>query len=99
MVLTDKQEAVLTVVVKGNPDGSFCDLDELIQRLPYVTTKASIQFIVRNLIGKGLMEKKPAERRRARRRVVISATPDGYELLSRKRLASHEIFSDIMVGK
>ena len=96
MTLTDKQQMVLETLVKGNPDGSFLDLDELIQGVPYETTKASIQFIIRNLIGKGLIYKQTSEKRRARRRVVISPTTDGYDFIARKRLASHEVFSGIL---
>jgi len=98
MILTEKQEAVLTSIVRGNEDGSFCDLDQVIERVPYETTKASIQFIVRNLIGKGLIEKKRPEKRRNRRRVVLSPTPEGYRKISSKRYAGPEALARIMVS-
>jgi len=79
VILTDKQENVLTVIVKGNSNGSFCDLDEIIQRVFYETNKPSIQFIIRNLVGKGMIEKKETQKRRARRRIILCATKSGYE--------------------
>lgn len=85
MILTDKQENVLSVIVKGNGDGSFCDLDEIIQRVFYTTNKQSIQFIIRNLVGKGMIAKKETQKRRLRRRVILSPTKSGYEFISRKR--------------
>ena len=97
MNLTKKQQFVLEVIVKGNPDGSFCDLDEVIARVPYRTTKASIQFIIRNLIGKGLIEKHDAEKRRSRRRVVLGATPVGYKLVARKRTAVSDAMAEAFV--
>lgn len=98
MTLTDKQEAVLTTVVKGNPDGSFVDLDQLIDEVPYKTTKEAIQFVIRSLIKKGLMEKKDTEKRRGRRRAVLGATPEGYAFLSRRRIAHNEELMKIMVS-
>lgn len=88
MILTNKQENVLTVIVKGNGDGSFCDLDEIIQRVFYATNKQSIQFIIRNLVGKRMIEKKETQKRRSRRRVILCPTKAGYEFVSRKRTST-----------
>lgn len=96
MILTDKQENVLTVIVKGNQNGSFCDLDEIIQRVFYETNKPSIQFIIRNLISKGMIEKQETQKRRARRRVVLCATKSGYEFVSRKRTSTPEAMSRVL---
>lgn len=97
MSLTDKQKEVLAVIVKGNPDGSFCDLDEVIAGVSYDTTKASIQFIIRNLMAKGLIEKKSRERRRARKRVVLAPTPEGYRILNRQRFAGMEELARVFI--
>lgn len=96
MILTDKQESVLTVIVKGNSNGSFCDLDEIIQRVFYETNKPSIQFIIRNLIFKGLIEKQETEKRRARRRIILCPTKKGYEFVSRKRTSTPEAMSRVL---
>lgn len=96
MILTDKQENVLSVIVKGNENGSFCDLDEVIQRVFYATNKQSIQFIIRNLVGKGMIVKKETEKRRSRRRVVLCPTKSGYEFISRKRTSTPEALATVL---
>lgn len=96
MILTTKQENVLTVIVRGNSDGSFCDLDEIIQKVYYKTTKPSIQFIIRNLIHKGLIQKQETEKRRSRRRIILSATESGYKTVSRKRTSTSDAMSRVL---
>lgn len=76
--LSKKQIATLRVLVKGNPDGTFCDLDEVLERLPYKTTKQSFQFSIRALEKRGLIEKKPVETRRGQARRILAATIAGY---------------------
>lgn len=97
MKLTEKQKEVLATIIKGNPDGTFCDLDQVIESVGYNTSKASIQFVIRNLIGKGLIEKKPRESRRGRRRVVLGGTKAGYIFISRGRVAGAEEMKKILV--
>lgn len=76
--LSKKQIAILQTLVKANPDGSFLDLNELLDGLPYRTTKESIQFSVRALEKRGLIEKKPLEQRRGQDRRVLAPTIAGY---------------------
>ena len=76
--MTTKQIQIMTTVIRGNADGSFMDLDQVLECLQYKTTKQSIQFSIRALISKGALSKKPRENRRGRSRVVISPTRDGY---------------------
>ena len=95
MKLTEKQELVLQVICKGNDDGSFCDLDQIIEKVPYDTTKASIQFIIRNLVTKKLIYKRPTEKRRGRKRVVIGPTSQGYLTLTKMRLDRSQDIPDI----
>lgn len=77
MNLTTKQKEILTLIVNRNSDGTPIDLDELLTRLPYHTTKQSMQFSVRALVGKGYIEKCPTEIRRGRMRRLFQATPLG----------------------
>jgi hypothetical protein len=77
--LTDKQVQLLRVVLAGNPGGTPgtiepVDLDQLIERLAYKPTKASIQFSIRALIARGLLEKGARIQRRDRLRAVYLAT-------------------------
>lgn len=77
--LSKKQIAILRILVRANPtDGTFCDLDELLDRLPYKTTKESVQFSIRALEKRGLIEKKPLETRRGQGRRVLAPTIAGY---------------------
>lgn len=76
MNLTQKQKAILALIVKANPDGPI-DLDQLIERLPYTTSKESMHFSIRALVGKGLIVKGATELRRGRSRRLIEVTPLG----------------------
>ena len=95
MKLTEKQELVLETIVKGNDDGSFCDLDQVIESVSYETNKPSIQFIIRNMMKKGLIYKKPTEKRRGRRRVVIGPTGQGFLELTKRRLDRSQDIPDL----
>ncbi|HFM5284147.1 TPA: hypothetical protein ACG6EQ_004638 [Escherichia coli] len=57
MTLTDKQKVIIKTLNLGYERGHLLDLDELLEVLPYKTTKQSIQFSIRALIKKGLVEK------------------------------------------
>ena len=57
MTLTDKQKDIIKTINLGYERGHLLDLDELLEVLPYKTTKQSIQFSIRALIKKGLVEK------------------------------------------
>ena len=57
MTLTDKQKDIIKTLKLGYERGHLLDLDELLEVLPYKTTKQSIQFSIRALIKKGLVEK------------------------------------------
>lgn len=82
MNLTIKQIALLKVVHTGNTDGSPVDLDEILERLDYDTTKQSLQFSLRALIAKGLLEKAGTEKRRNRVRVLFELTSLGAAMFS-----------------
>jgi len=81
MNMTEKQMQIMRVVLRGNEDGSFCDMDELLKRLPYKVSKMALQFSIRALIKNGLLIKQERELRRGRRRVVFSATELGFQLM------------------
>ena len=57
MTLTDKQKDIIKTLNLGYERGYLLDLDELLEVLPYKTTKQSIQFSIRAPIKKGLVEK------------------------------------------
>lgn len=76
--ITDKQYKILTVIIHGNRDidGTWTpvDMDELLERLAYRTTKASMQYSIRALIASGLI-KKEYETRRGTKRVTYLPLP------------------------
>lgn len=85
MHLTTKQIELLSVIAKGDGPGVLLDLDQILDRIRYETTKQSLQFSIRALIGRGLIEKMPVEKRRGRQRRPIAATKAGYDVLGIKR--------------
>lgn len=87
-LLTAKQTALLTIIAQGNPDGSEVDLDQVLERLPYKTTKHSLQFSIRIMVAKGLIEKLELEGRRSRWRCVIKPTKLGLEVYGKKAPAA-----------
>lgn len=76
-LLTPKQLEVLMVIAKKNPDGSDVDLDELLERIPYETTKASMQFTIRAMVEGGCITKTGRAARRGRKRTTLQATAEG----------------------
>lgn len=88
MVLTMKQIEQLKVICPGNPDGTDADLDEVLERLSYRTTKQSFQFSLRALIKKGLVVKGPRVSRRGRERQTLTPTALGLGFFPRVSLAS-----------
>jgi predicted transcriptional regulator len=82
MTMTSKQFQIMTTILKGNDDGSFLDLDQVIQKLSYKTTKQSLQFSIRALIRKGLVTKQEQEKRRGRSRAIVSPTKNGYIIMT-----------------
>jgi hypothetical protein len=77
MHLTQKQIELLRVIGARNEDGSAVDLDQILETLPYKTTKQSLQFSIRALIAHALIQKDAPEKRRGRTRTLISLTKAG----------------------
>lgn len=75
--LTAKQVQLISTLAAGNSDGSEVDLDQLLERLPYRTSKESLQFSVRALAKRGLVAKKGQELRRGRLRRLLALTAAG----------------------
>jgi len=82
--LTVKQISILRAVVNRNDDGSLVDLDQLLDRIDYETTKASIQFSIRSMVKAGVIMK-VAERRRGRQHVCYEPTGLGARILGRDK--------------
>ena len=89
MGLTTKQRALMGVIVAGNDDGTNLDIDQILEALPYDTSKESLQFSLRALVNKGCIQKMPTETRRGRARVIYAATAYGNSFF----MAKHKEFS------
>lgn len=77
MNLTIKQIEIMKVVVAGASEGAAVDLDQLLERLPYKTTKESLQFSLRAIERHGLIDRSFAEHRRGRLRRLVRTTDLG----------------------
>ena len=79
---SQKQLAIVQTLRRGNADGSFMDLDQLMEALPYRVSKQALQFSLRYLTEYGLIEKKPREKRRGRIRAIWGLTLLGFKFLA-----------------
>lgn len=75
--LTAKQIELVRVIGAANPDGAPIDLDQILERIRYETTKASLHFSLRVLVERGLIVKGGTEKRRGAQRRLIHATAAG----------------------
>ncbi|MBV6634379.1 MAG: hypothetical protein KI788_00560 [Mameliella sp.] len=79
--LTKKQMQVLGTIVKGHPEDGLLDMDQLLEAIPYETSKNSIQFTIRSLITRKMIVKMDQELRRGRMRVVYAPTLRGQQMV------------------
>lgn len=75
---------IMTLLCEGNVnnDGiveSWLDIDQLMDRLPYIASKQSIQCSIRVLIGHGYVERLPRELRKERWKTPLMPTGDGFD--------------------
>jgi hypothetical protein len=76
MNLTTKQIEIMKVVAAAAASEPV-DLDQLLERLTYATTKESLQFSLRAIERHGLIDRSMAEHRRGRLRRLVAATDLG----------------------
>ncbi|CDL80989.1 hypothetical protein [Xenorhabdus szentirmaii] len=65
MDVTEKQKMIIRTVWIGMERENPVDMDELLEMLPYKTTKQSMQFSIRALIKKGFVIKGGLRKRSA----------------------------------
>ncbi|KLU17138.1 MULTISPECIES: hypothetical protein [Xenorhabdus] len=63
MDVTEKQKSIIRTVWIGVERGNPVDMDELLEMLPYKTSKQSMQFSIRALIKKGIVVKSGLRKR------------------------------------
>ncbi|MGI1988701.1 winged-helix domain-containing protein [Shewanella glacialipiscicola] len=76
-ILSYRMMMLLDTIAKRNPDGSARDLDQIIETAGYKVSKQAIQFSLRSMIEKGVIEKMDRELRRDRVRTLYRATEYG----------------------
>jgi hypothetical protein len=85
MRLTDNQLKIMRVIQVGNPDNTPADLDQLIERLEtefdWYTSKASLQWSLRQLIKLDLVERLEKKIRRQRSRRLLQLTDLGFKVM------------------
>lgn len=87
--MTVKQWAIMKVIVKGNINVhgdriSWCDKRQILERLPYSTTRDSLIFSIRALVSHGLIEKGPRELRGGRVRQPYIPTEKALRIVEGK---------------
>lgn len=80
--LTEKQiQIISTIRAHSEVYGEDIDMNQLIDSLPYKTTKESLQFSIRALIRKGMVSKGETVTRRGRSRRTFIITEFGKTML------------------
>lgn len=96
--LTCVQIELLQVIGNANHDGTLIDMDQLLEKISYKTSKQSMQFSLRALVNKGLIEKKPRTKRRGQSRLIIDLTELGRQTIGiRKKSWLEDIGSDVVI--
>jgi hypothetical protein len=86
--LTTKQMLILAVVKAGNSDGTPIDLDQIVARLPYETSKESLQFSIRALVKREMLDRSKKVVRNGRSHRVIELTELGAAHVSKTEAES-----------
>lgn len=80
--MTYRMIMILEVIIKRNDDGTPKDIDQIIDQVDYEVTKPSIQFTLRSMVKRGLIEKAGEATRRGRKRITYRATEFGSQCLA-----------------
>ncbi len=88
--MTEKQRQIMREVCGGNKNEngeitSWCDTDQVIDRLPYNVTKPAFFCSLRFLTNKGMITRGERENRRGRRRAIIVPTNLGFSQMKSSR--------------
>lgn len=81
--LTEKQiQIISTIHLHHQENGEDIDMNQLLEELPYRTSKQSMQFSLRALVKKGILVKRDGlVTRRSRARITYAITQFGRSLL------------------
>jgi len=99
MILTEKQLSIIFTLINSDSltdSERHLDLDELIIAVPYSVSKASIQFSLRSLVDKGMVQKTDDLNRvvrRGRRRTLYWITESCAKLMIKDNSADLAVFA------
>lgn len=79
--VTKKQIAVLRLLVKRNPDGSYLDVQELLAGVNSGEARGTMLSTIRHLHAHGLVEEDEMVLRRSRRVRTYRATQKGIDVI------------------
>lgn len=79
--LTKKQIAVMKIIQAGNRDGTYVDIDQLLNRMKNKPHRNTLKQSVRYIEAKGLLERFQGVYRRNATRTVYRLTENGYRHL------------------
>lgn len=89
--MTGKQLEVLRVIANKENGGRAQDIDRIISRLSYKTTKQSFQFVIRALIKRELIEKLDCKTARGKKRRFLKITSLGLNKLENEPKRAEDI--------
>lgn len=101
--LTRKQAALMKVIMAGNIDvkGSrigWCDYQQILDRLPYKTSRESLMCSIRILVNQGWIEREGKEIRDGRARQTIAPTAMAIRILTPSPLSKPASYVEVLDG-
>lgn len=101
--LTRKQAALMKVIMAGNIDVkgnrvSWCDYQQILDRLPYTTTRESLMCSIRILDNLGWISRAGKEIRDGRAKQTIEPTPTAMRILAPSKAPTTASYTEVLAG-
>ncbi|MBE0438051.1 MAG: hypothetical protein IBX56_19910 [Methylomicrobium sp.] len=61
--ISEKQIEVMSVIARGNPDGGYVDVYQILERVSYTESLGAVKFILRYMMAQKRVEKAGKARR------------------------------------
>lgn len=99
--LTRKQAALMKVIMKGNIDVhgswiSWCDYQQILDRLPYKTSRESLMCSIRILVNQGWIEREGKETRDGRSRQTVAPTAMANRILAPAKTSAPASYKEVV---
>lgn len=101
--LTRKQTALMRVIMAGNIDVvgnwvSWCDYQQILDRLPYQTTRESLMCSIRILDNLGWIDRAGKEIRDGRAKQTIEPTAMAKRILAPSKAPTTASYTEVLAG-